>query len=167
MLQYDKFGTMKIRNQLHEEMRLFQHHVIANGNFSKYLWQPRVLKTRQKVVKNGVITRLTVTNNSIKCDACSFLHLEIKRLVLHCNFSFARTPLFLQLALVGFPSCNLLKFSVCFHLLVLQLQPQCCLCYTQPLRCDLLGVLNCPFLSRSQNVICIILIFHPFQILHS
>lgn len=46
-------------------------------------------------------------NSSIKWDACSFLELEIKRLVLHCNSSFARTPLFLQLALVGCPSCNL------------------------------------------------------------
>lgn len=105
-----------------------------------------------------------MTNNSVKWDACSFLDLEIKRLVLHCDSSFARTPLFLQLALVGFPSRHLLKFSICCHLLVLQLQPQCYLCYIQPLKYDLSGLPNCPFLAGSQSVLCtLILPSSPFS----
>lgn len=138
--------------------------MIANGNLhSNIFGNPESLKQ----YRNAVITRITVTNNSIKCDACSFLDLEIKRLVLYCNSSFARSSLFLQLALVGFPSRNLLKFPICCHLLLLQLQPQCCLCSMQPLICDLSGVLNCPFLAGSQSVLCIFLLFNPFQILHS
>lgn len=106
-----------------------------------------------------------MTKSSIKCDACSLLDLDIKRLILHCGSSFARTPLCLQLALVGFPSCNLLKLSIYCHLLAFQLQPQCCLCYIQPLKCDFSGVLNCPFLAGSQSVLYILLFFHPFQTL--
>lgn len=142
---------------------IFQHHVIADGNFSKQLWQPRGFKTTQKAVKNAVIARLIVTNNSIKWDTCSLLDLEIKRLVLHCDSSFARTPLFFSLALVGFPSCNLLKFSVCCHLLVFQLQPQCGLCYIQSIKGDLSGPLCCPFLAGSQSVLCTLLLLSTFS----